>query len=50
MIKTPLPVRRYLIRQYNMHSIPIGSSDVLNSLQNLPDDISFLFAGNYHDL
>lgn len=48
MIKVPHLIRRYLIKNYNLHNIPIGSKEVINNINNLPNDISFFFAGTHH--
>lgn len=45
MIKVPSIIRRFLIHNYQMHNIPIGSQDVMDNMQNLPKDIGFFFAG-----
>jgi len=46
MIQAPTVIRRYLARNYDMQNIPIGSKEVINNLQNLPNNIGFFFAGN----
>ncbi|XP_026817249.1 structural maintenance of chromosomes protein 5 [Rhopalosiphum maidis] len=46
MIQAPTVIKRYLARNYDMQNIPIGSKEVINNLQNLPNNIGFFFAGN----
>lgn len=45
MIKVSPIIRRYLARNYNLHNIPIGSKEVINNIQRLPDYIHYFFAG-----
>lgn len=46
MIKVPSVIKRYLIRNYDMQNIPIGSKEVMNNIQKLPQNIGVFFAGN----
>lgn len=46
MIKVPSVISRFLIKNYNIHNIPIGSNDVINHVHTLPNDIGIFFAGN----
>jgi len=46
MIQAPSIIRRYLARSYDMQNIPIGSKEVFNHMQNLPNNIRLFFAGN----
>lgn len=47
MIKVPSVISRFLIKNYNMHNIPIGSNEVINHVHKLPNDIGIFFAGNF---
>ncbi|VVC40914.1 Hypothetical protein CINCED_3A020659 [Cinara cedri] len=46
LINAPPIIKRYLARNYDLHNIPIGSNEVLNNMQHLPNDIGFFFADN----
>lgn len=46
MIKAPPVIRRYLVKNYDLHNIPIGTNEVINNMQHLPANIGFFFAGN----
>lgn len=46
LIRVPSVIKRYLMKNYDMHNIPIGSKEVINHLQHLPNNIGFFFAGN----
>ncbi|XP_050443520.1 structural maintenance of chromosomes protein 5 [Adelges cooleyi] len=46
MIKAPPVIRRYLIKNYGLHNIPIGSKEVINNMQHIPNNIGLFFAGN----
>lgn len=46
MIKVPSVIKRYLAKSYNMQNIPIGSDEVINHIEKLPNNISMFFAGN----
>lgn len=46
MIKAPHIIKRYLARNYDMYNIPIGSNEVINNMQHLPENIVYFFAGN----
>lgn len=46
MIKVPHVIKRYLAKNYDMYNIPIGSKEVINNMQQLPESIGYFFAGN----
>lgn len=47
MISIPSVIKRYLAKSYDMHNIPIGSKEVINHIQKLPNNISVFFAGSF---
>lgn len=46
MIKAPSVIRRYLVKNYDMHNIPIGTNQVISNMQHIPSNIGVFFAGN----
>lgn len=45
MIKAPSVIKRYLVKNYGMHNIPIGGKEVMNHVNSLPENLGFFFSG-----